>query len=501
MPYNYAPRFNYPKSYSVKFTGEADPEYRTHHSKLAQRLHKASWIALWPARLTTQFLARAIEPAPGANKDKWLRKTAIRTGAGVGALVLLPLMLPSLILGFGLRLAEHRYRPVISYYENPHADKPAKPEMSKEKPLHIRTHNVGLVPSTMSTVGDLRDPNTRAREIIKSIIEDKNQPDVICFQETFHEDATRILCEGLSTTYPYILHNVAPHISSFSSGGTIVSKYPLKDIQFDFFDGMVSPDKIAPRGIVKACIATEKGDVAIYNIHTQSFLSEARANARKLQLKAVHKLMKKDAQEAQEKGKKIHQVVMGDFNTSMITAWGESNVTPAGQAEQEVLQTMNKYFSDPFLRDHSNEDGKRTKKEARFLKDDNEAMGTELNEPQATWYRGPFAKRGLIINITHKFDLWWHNRPKPTLVVDNKDKVTWGTPAWRRTQPLSPAKFDFILFPKKDKPKSDKAATIEEGDGKGEIKGRIEIRNIKVPENAESSHSDHAATDGMLYVK
>jgi len=67
----------------------------------------------------------------------------------------------------------------------------------------------------MNIAFDLRCPSVRAKEIANSICIDYDRPDIIFFQETFNEDATKILCESLQLLYPYIIHSVAPQICGY----------------------------------------------------------------------------------------------------------------------------------------------------------------------------------------------------------------------------------------------------------------------------------------------
>lgn len=68
-------------------------------------------------------------------------------------------------------MCEHRCRPSIDA-----RGKTAKMlELSQNNPFHVRIHSLGLTPTTMSKISDLRDPKERAAEIVNSIIDDPPQ--------------------------------------------------------------------------------------------------------------------------------------------------------------------------------------------------------------------------------------------------------------------------------------------------------------------------------------
>lgn len=479
MPQETAHRF-YPSSYKIMLNQEnlrdlKQSEFSLFPTDDSKKLHRISELTLWPFRKMLHLLARAVQPNPGANKDQWLRGIGIQILCLLGVIGLLPFAIISLPLGLSLRAYNHRSRPAISYLEHNLATIPEQPNMSKVKPLHVRTHNVGFVPTCMGTVGDLRDPNERAAELVLSINNDYAPPDLICFQETFNEDATEILCRGINKNYPYIIHDIAPHISGLSSGAMIASKYPLKEIQFIRLKHMVSPDDSAPRGIVRARLATQQGDILIYSIHTQSLIGEHRASARNQQIRDVSSVMEQDARN--EDG--IHQVVMGDFNTSQVTAWRENNSVPENQAEAAVLQTMDESFVDPFLKDHDKTTGHRTNSTAFFSSKDS----SRLKEPTGSWYYGPFANKGTILTLKERLDRWRHGRDTPELVEQIKapEKVTWGTPEW--DQSAFTARFDYILFSRTEKNRLD---------------AQVEIRRVAAPDGAQSAATDHLPVDALI---
>ncbi len=198
-----------------------------------------------------------------------------------------------------LRFIDHGYRPAMSYMKDSDCDVGQRPLLTQNSPLHVRTQNVGFVTSGLSSINDLRHPITRARELAEGIVNDASQPDVIVFQEAFHEDASWALCQGLQKKYPYIIHSVAPHVSGFNSGMMVASKHPIDSASFHKFEDMI-PDiekACAPKGVLKVSLKFGEKTVMLYGAHTQSMLSEGKSAARLKQFKAVAKMMREDFEE------------------------------------------------------------------------------------------------------------------------------------------------------------------------------------------------------------
>jgi hypothetical protein len=462
--------------------------FHTHLSDCAEKLHWVSEMIFLPVRWNAQLLGHVIEPLPGANKDHPIWGLAIRVSSFVLWILILPLAAVSAILAFPLRCIDHMYRPIASYIDNSSATRGKTKTteellLTQEHPLHIRTHNLGFVTSTMSLLGDLRPPIERAKELVKSILGDPFKPDIIFFQEAFHEDATRLLSEGIQQEYPYIVHSVAPQISGFSSGALIASKYPIEGIKFQRFDHIPPPESMAPRGIIRAHLQSTQGTLLLYSVHTQALIGEERAKARFHQLEEIRQFMELDAAQ----NPNSLQILVGDFNTSRLTAWGEDNCIPSGQAEEAALQRLSHYFDDLYLRDHDPLNGKRISGNPKYLDSDNRLLNETLEEPSGSWYSGPFADPGLILSTKMRYDRWKHSRPAPKRVEEIPTSSSgWGTAAWHCQQVANTARFDYILLPKARAKK---------------LEGRVEIRRVIVPKATQSAPSDHLPVDGTIWVQ
>ncbi len=481
--------------YSTKYTTEIEPRrlesgnktrFHTHTSSHAERLHHISEAILLPARWNAQLLGHIIEPLPGANKKHRLKGVIVRIMSLALWILTVPFAAVSAAVAFPLRYIDHHYRPAISFINNSpaHGAKIKTKEaflLTKDNPLHIRTHNLGFVTSSMSIAGDLRPPIQRAKELVKHINEDPHKPDIIFFQETFHEDATKVLCEGIKQEYPYIIHSVAPQISGFSSGSAVASKFPIENVKFQRLGNMLGPESMSPRGVIRVRLESSKGPVMLYGVHTQALIGEARAKTRSEQLAEIKHLMEEDVKQEPN----ILQILLGDFNTSRVTIWGEDNLDPKGQSEEQVLERFDKYFDDPYLKDHDPITGHRTMGNPFYLQIDNHRLKENLEEPSGSWYHGPFADPGVILSKKLYNDRKKHKRPFPKKIHQiSIQKNVWGTPEWRTHQTANTARFDYILFPK----------------GQVQLEGRVEIRRVIVPSGAESASSDHLPVDGRIWM-
>ncbi|MBA2726701.1 MAG: endonuclease/exonuclease/phosphatase family protein [Parachlamydiaceae bacterium] len=458
-------------------------EFHTHTSIHFERFHEFAKTILIPPRATLRLLSRIIEPFSGENKNKYWNRLAKKIASFFGVILCTPLAIFTAPIGKTLELVSHLFRPMISYIDNSsniEVGPKISPSLSREKPLQIRTHNLGFVPNFMSNIGDLRDPEIRAKEVVESINSDLLPPDIIFFQEAFHEDASRILFNGIKEQYPYVVHSIAPQISGFNSGAAIASKYPIENVEYIRLKGMIFPENISPRGVVISTLKTAQGPLKIYSVHTQPLPGKGRADVRLLQLKQIQEKMAADL----KKDPNLKQVLVGDLNTSRLTAWGEDNIFPNQQPELPVQKYLNDNFNDLYLNDHDARTGKRNnEKQPKFLLSDNRRIGVDgLAEPSGSWYVGPFNKKGFVMKIKIKIDRMLNHFAKPQKVVST-NKTVWGTPEWRALQPANTARFDYILVPKHHN-----------------LTGEVEIRRIVPSKKAESAPTDHLPVDGRIWI-
>ncbi|MBN4066743.1 endonuclease/exonuclease/phosphatase family protein [Simkania negevensis] len=423
---------------------------------------------------TLRWIARLVEPLAGENKSHILYGLAKRVVALFAALILFPIGLALLPFALPFYLYAHSRRPNVSFIHNPKA---SGLQGVAEDTLHVRTYNVGMGYECFSALSDLRDVKVRAKELSDWIESDPNLPEVIFFQEAFHIDATRILCDGLKEKYPYVIHNIAPHVLGLNNGGVIASQHPIEEFSFRPFGNLLGPERLTTRGLLK--IRIEKGGkkIDVYGTHLQALLGDLRAKIRKEQMEQIIGWIEED----QKENSSDVQFLLGDLNASKITAWGDEDHT-----DDKMLDLMGEEFTDVFLNDH-NDVGERTSGEAQFTeKDAPDGLSEKLVEPTGSWCIGPFAEIGAALRLAEQYIGDFIRYVGKKKIKDVPRPHNWGTEQWASFQHACTARFDFILRRK---------------GGAGTAKDdRAEIRRVKVLPGTQSAPSDHLPIDGILKI-
>ncbi|WP_068467163.1 endonuclease/exonuclease/phosphatase family protein [Candidatus Protochlamydia phocaeensis] len=456
-------------------------QFRTHRQAIDERIDQFAQMLLSPWKLSLRLLASVIQPAPGADKERGMLNAVRRASCLAGAFLSLPFALVSLTMGLPLHVYSHVRRPSLSFIDFSHLSQ-AQPS-SNQNELHIRTHNLGFVYEFFGIVGDLRPVKERAHEVAQHLLNDPHQPDMICFQEAFHIDGTRLLCEEIKRVYPYMIHSVAPHGLGLNNGCIIASKYPIKHFSVRLFKNLIGPEGWSPRGLLRATIEKDGKEIAVYSAHLQALLGKERAAARVEQAKHIVRWIKED----RARDPFIPQILVGDFNASKITAWGEINPTEAAFFEE-----MEKHFTDVFALDHD-ELGNRTAGSPRFLESDEARMirpatGIPRAEPAGSWYVGPFAKKNLVLRLKSAWEAFWNGSSDyvPHPAIQKEESVLWGTRKWASgPQTANTARFDGAWVPKDQ--------LGQEGDINS---ARAEIRRVVT--DRQSAPTDHLPMDVVV---
>lgn len=453
----------------------AASSFQTHPTdeKMAKYSHKATVVLSFPFRMGLRSLAYVVEPLPGKNKDKTWLGVAVRVAAIFSAVVLVPVGLVTIPFAIPFYLYSHSKKQAVSMVHN----KNAEDRTNKDNTLHVRSHNLGFVHEFLSVMADLRDVETRAHEIGEWLSGDENLPEVICFQEGFHIDGSKVLVDKLKEKYPYVLHNISPHGSGFNSGGIIASQYPIEEFSYRSFTNLIGPEKLATKGLIKVRVEKNGKKIDVYETHLQALLGKERAAVRKEQMEQIINWIKED-QTVDDSEKADAIVLLGDLNASKITAWGEVN-----SDDDAVFALVNDNFVDVFSNDHD-ENGVRTEGAARFNQLDSPDENTPLPEPSGSWYLGPFADKGAMLRIKEWYERKSQGSPKKEPVMEIPKDHFWGTTGWVEKQHALHTRFDFILrYP------------VNKGDGE---KDKAEIRRVKVKSNVPSAPSDHAPMDAII---
>lgn len=390
---SFAPFFhsNVPTCWRASFdTLPKQTSYSTHlgGSSVDEKIYVLAQYLLIPLRYALQLFAYTIEPLPGANKDCFLRGLITRITSATLLFFLVPLAIGCILPAFPLHFYGHKGRPFISVIENQQARTPAPPAPNQ---LDMRTYNLGFVYESVGILGDLRPPVERAVEIGQHILAEENPPAVIGFQEGFHSDATRALCDTIKAKYPYIIHSVAPHGFGLCSGFIWACQYPPEEVTFRYFDDLIGPERLSMRGLIGLRLRLGDQQYAnVYSTHLQAWQGRDRAEVRRQQLLQIINWIDQDhiLDRIRERSRqKVGDFLMGDLNLSLVDSWGDYN-----DCEQRGYETIRQNFDDPFLLDHNEVTGERTSGRPRFLR-------APHVEPTGTWHDGPLANKGILLRI------------------------------------------------------------------------------------------------------
>ena len=257
-------------------------------------------------------------------------------------------------------------------------------DLTSPPKIRIFNWNVGLMPGFISEFNDLRTSEKRAKEIAnffvkweskKEGIDQGDSPDVICLQEVFDIDSTKILCKTLKHTYPYIIHSVAPNSTGLGSGLFFASKFPINEAQFQRFSNRKGEDTLAHKGMLSAEITLGEKDgkkvtTTIHSMHLQAKEDKATsqdktyADIRTKQLLEAHRWIKEikaSTKTANNEKISVGNICNGDLNVSLMTDTGNN---PMNDTPVDNLNPNNSYgeykknklffdcYEDPFLKNH-----------------------------------------------------------------------------------------------------------------------------------------------------
>jgi endonuclease/exonuclease/phosphatase family metal-dependent hydrolase len=208
------------------------------------------------------------------------------------------------VIGLCLKFIAVQWSPPVSLMENSALD-----FKEYDGKIDVMTYNTCLMPAYIANVNGLRSSRTRAAEIGRQIVE--QSPDIVCFQEGFHADSTRILCDALKDVYPQVLHNVAPSETVMNSGLVVASKYKIVEVKYRPFHNLAAEDELANKGLLRLTLDLGAGrTAACYTTHLQAKIGEKYAAIRKDQVRMIRAYIEADC--ASETHEKI--ILCGDLN-------------------------------------------------------------------------------------------------------------------------------------------------------------------------------------------
>lgn len=295
------------------------------------------------------------------------------------------LLVPSLVLGLlGLpfRLVGNLFRSDISLIQS----STQCSVYCTERGLHLMTYNTGLMPGFIRNLNDLRSSQRRSQEIAEALTSNPAiAPDVVCFQEVFDQQATKNLCEHLSSHYHHILHSVGPRETGLSSGLAVASKYPVLEATFRPFPDLAAEDRLANKGLLRVVLDLGNGKTAVvYNTHLQAKEGKTYESIRFDEMYQIREWIDGDNERDNRKHEGIF--LMGDLNSAKVAEQGQDNKR---SQYDNAFQALGKNFHNSYYETHDSDSGKRKVDRSNpfFVKEDQTGIENH-DEPNGSWYLG-----------------------------------------------------------------------------------------------------------------
>mgnify|MGYP006256386011 CR=1 FL=1 len=196
-----------------------------------------------------------------------------------------------------------------------------KQAIEKSVELQILTWNIQLLPATFWPLSwRFRSKQYVRIPWITSHLNEQNY-DVVVLQEVFTKRMTRKIRKQLKAEYPYQVRPKNKKMSlRLSDGVLIVSKIPIKEIDYVFFDDSYGHNKMANKGCV--IIEGEKQDFRfqLLGTHLQSMNKEEAHKVRESQCRQMKTALLDKHFDAE-----IPQFITGDLNVrKSIPLWYNS---------------------------------------------------------------------------------------------------------------------------------------------------------------------------------
>lgn len=178
------------------------------------------------------------------------------------------------------------------------------PLTSKAETLRIMSWNVFMLPKPIKE--SLQ--STRKKLIPQEL--KKSQHDIFFLQEAFMGSFRSEAARVLKKTHPYQIHlNKWRGFPFFSSGLQVISRYPIKSVDWTYYRSCADADCFSTKGIILIEVSLPSGKkVHVANTHLQA--SRKHGEIRRQQMDDVRRLMDR------YDDPKIPQLLVGDFNIS-----------------------------------------------------------------------------------------------------------------------------------------------------------------------------------------
>lgn len=196
--------------------------------------------------------------------------------------------------------------------------KSSAPEKKDSQALTVMTLNTCFIPGAFPFLfGGVALPWEKRVSLLSEKILEVN-PDIVCLQEVFAEDATYALFEALKNGYTHFYGAIGPRVLGFDlktigspSGLFVASKYPIERSQFTLFAAAGLPMNY---GVFDFVVKDGQNALAhIYTTHMQPFPYEQFPQIRALQLKQIIEKMQRDRD---AESQTIPYFLCGDLNVA-----------------------------------------------------------------------------------------------------------------------------------------------------------------------------------------
>lgn len=214
-------------------------------------------------------------------------------------------------------------------------------EGHKDKIIKIATYNTQILIGKVS--------KRKLEHLTLSLIDVRDEIDILCLQEVFVEDGREYLIKKLKDIWPHYVHKAGEDLFVFEDSGLMFfSKFPIISYVFNPYQKSIGSDILADKGYLKVKVKINKTEtLTVVNTHLQSdygIKNKDGAVVRHIQLEVLKK-QKCD-------------ILMGDLNVICYTL------------EYKKMTKILSHLKDVYSSDKDGEESKKVKKRPNTHEDD-----------------------------------------------------------------------------------------------------------------------------------
>ena len=169
-------------------------------------------------------------------------------------------------------------------------------------PIHVLSWNVYMLPHAISYTGQFRRA-TAIGELLRT-----EHYDIVLLQEAFGKTSRKKLKRALGNAFPY---QIEPRNNgkTVNSGLWILSKHPIQDTAFIFYNNCKVSDCHSSKGAVLIELELNGQRYQLLNTHVQAEDGKEFAEVRATQFEMIDRLLK------EHRKPQVPQFILGDLNT------------------------------------------------------------------------------------------------------------------------------------------------------------------------------------------